>query len=296
MSFFFDSRNELRTGWKFSAFVVVLMPVWLATGFALTMAFDQTVGLGNPLHELALNVVISFIPAMIATAFVARIVEHSPLLAFGVGFHEGWKRTFRSGTVIAAGLIIFLMLGSRILGQTHLEWTAPQYTFGQAALTLGLLIVAAAFEELIFRGYPLQVLMKGIGPWPAMVAMSCVFGLLHSRNPNSSRLGVFNTIVAGMMLSLAYFKTRSLWFPYGLHLGWNIGTGMVMGFPLSGLGVASLWTTQVTGASWLLGGQYGPEGGALGTFIFLAGAVAVWKFPIKEIHYDDRLHKDSRAG
>jgi membrane protease YdiL (CAAX protease family) len=296
MSFFLNSRNELRTGWKLSAFVIVLLPVWLATGFALTMAFNLFVGLGNPLHELALNVVISFIPAMVATAFAARIVEHAPLLVFGVGFHEGWTKLFRAGDVIAAGLILLLMLGSKILGQTNIEWTASQYTFSQAAITLGLLIVAAAFEELIFRGYPLQVLMKGIGAWPAMIAMSCLFGLLHAQNPNVSRLGIFNTIVAGMMLSLAYFKTRSLWFPYGLHLCWNIGLGMVVGFPLSGLSVASLWTTHVTGASWLVGGQYGPEGGALGTIVFLAGAFAVWKFPVKRIEYDDRLYKNSRAG
>jgi hypothetical protein len=126
--------------------------------------------------------------------------------------------------------------------------------------------------------------------------MSCLFGLIHAQNPNASRLGVFNTIVAGVMLSLAYFKTRSLWFPYGLHLCWNVGIGMVMGFPLSGLDLASVWTTQVTGASWLLGGNYGPEAGVLGTFVFLAGAFAVWKFPIERMKYDDRLYKDSRAG
>jgi membrane protease YdiL (CAAX protease family) len=162
-------------------------------------------------------------------------------------------------------------------------------------LTLGILIIAAAFEELIFRGYPLQILMKAIGPWPAMILLSAVFGLLHAGNPNSTYLGVFNTIVAGMMLSLAYLKTRSLWFPYGLHLGWNVGTGMVVGFPLSGLGVTSLWTTHVTGSAALLGGEYGPEGGALGTAIFLAGAFLVWKLPIKEMKYDDQFYKDART-
>jgi len=290
MSFFLNSQNELRTGWKLCAFVVVLLPVWLAAGFGLTLAFDWLVGLGDPLYDLALNVVISFIPAMIATAFAAFVIEHSPLLAFGVGFHKGWVRTFRAGVVIAAGLTIFQVLGSRILGLTQFEWTASQFTFGQAAVSVGLLVVAAAFEELIFRGYPLQVLMKGIGPWPAMIAMSCLFGLLHAQNPNASRLGVFNTLVAGLMLSLAYFKTRSLWFPYGIHLFWNIGTGMILGLPLSGMGFASLWTAHVTGDAWLLGGSYGPEGGVLGTAIFLAGVLAVWKFPIKEIQYDDRLY------
>jgi membrane protease YdiL (CAAX protease family) len=213
-----------------------------------------------------------------------------------VGFHDAWVKNLKAGLVIAAGMMIFLMLATWALGETRLEWTATQSTPGQMALTVGMLVVAAAVEELIFRGYPLQVLMKGIGPWPAMIAMSCVFGLLHAQNPNSSSLGVFNTIVAGIMLALAYFKTRSLWFPYGLHLGWNAALGMVVGFPLSGLGVASLWRAHVTGPPWLLGGEYGPEGGVLGSIVFIAGIIAVWKYPIKPIHYDDRLYKDSRAG
>ena len=153
-----------------------------------------------------------------------------------------------------------------------------------------MLIIAAALEELLFRGYPLQVLMKGIGFWPAMILMSCAFGLLHINNQNVSGLGVFNTIVAGMMLSLAYLKTRSLWLPYGIHLAWNVGTGMVLGFPLSGFGVASLWTTHISGHPEILGGAYGPEGGLLGTLIFTAGAIAVWKLPIPRINYEDRLY------
>jgi membrane protease YdiL (CAAX protease family) len=296
MSLFLNSGNELRAGWKLCAFVVVLIPVWLATGFALTFAFAFLIGLGNPLHEFALNAVISLIAAFTATAFAARIVDHSPLAIYGVGFHPGWKRSIKAGAAIAVGLILVLMIGSRILGQVRIEWTGSEYTLTEAAITLGLLMIAAAFEELIFRGYPLQVLMKGIGPWPAMIVMSCLFGLIHAQNPNSSGLGVFNTIVAGVMLSLAYFKTRSLWFPYGLHLSWNIGIGTIMGFPLSGLDLASVWTTRVTGPTWLLGGEYGPEAGVLGTIVFLAGVYAVWMFPIERMNYDDRLYKDSRAG
>ena len=97
------------------------------------------------------------------------------------------------------------------------------------------------------------------------------------------------------MLSLAYFKTRSLWLPYGLHLGWNVGLGMIAGLPLSGMKVASLWTTTVSGSIWLLGGEYGPEGGILGTLIFLAGAIVVWKIRIRQINYDDRFYKDART-
>jgi hypothetical protein len=296
MSFFLNSRGNLRTVWKFAAFISIWMPAWIAVSVSFRLVFNGINSSTDDLHRLALDVVINVIPAIVATLFAARIVEDIPVQALGVGFHKNWERNLVAGFSIGGFLVVLLVVGAKTVGELQLEWTTPQTDPGRLVLTLGILIVAAAFEELIFRGYPMQVLMKGMGPWPAMLIMSSLFGLLHAGNLNSSVLGVFNTIVAGMMLSLAYFKTRSLWFPYGLHLAWNVGTGMLVGFPLSGTGFTSLWTAHVSGASWLLGAAYGPEGGILGTMIFLVGAMAVWNFPIKEIHYDDRLHKDSRAG
>ncbi len=249
----------------------------------------------DELHRLALDVVINLIPAIIATLFAARIIENIPVEALGLGFHKNWSKNLFAGFSIGGFLLVLVVAGAKLFGEFRLDW-APLINPGRVVLTLGILVVAAAFEELIFRGYPMQVLMKGMGPWPAMLVMSSLFGLLHAGNLNSSILGVFNTIVAGMMLSLAYFKTRSLWFPYGLHLAWNVGTGMLVGFPLSGTGFASIWTAHVNGPSWLLGADYGPEGGVLGTLIFLVGAVVVWKLPTKEMKYDDRLYKNSSVG
>src|SRR5205823_1594150 len=102
-----------------------------------------------------------------------------------------------------------------------------------------------------------------------------LFGAMHMKNPVSSTLGTLNTIVAGILLSLAYVRTRSLWLPYAIHVGWNVGLGFVFGFPLSGVDIASLWTTGVAGSDTILGGDYGPEGGLLATFIFGAAAVLV---------------------
>jgi membrane protease YdiL (CAAX protease family) len=298
MPFLLNSDSELRSGWKLLAFIAVLLPVWVATGFALTLISAVAFGMPEPgsLHTVALNVFISIFPALMATLFAARIVEHLPLSAFGIGFHYGWTSNVATGIGIAAALLVAEIFGSFLLGQFRIEWTVRQSVPGKFLLTLGMLIVAAAVEELLFRGYPLQVLMRGIGTWPAMILMSGIFGLVHAQNPQSSALGVFNTIVAGMMLSLAYLKTRSLWLPYGIHLGWNVGLGMVAGLPLSGMNVASLWTTHVSGARWLLGGEYGPEGGVLGTLIFLAGAIVVGKTHIRQINYDDRFYKDARTG
>jgi hypothetical protein len=294
MSVFLNSRGDLRTVWKFGSFIAVWFPVWISVSLALRLTFNGINSSPDDLHRLALDVVINLIPAIVATVFAARIVDDIPIQALGIGFHESWKLQLISGFSIGGFLVILFVAAAKLFGEFQLDWAVYTHP-GRMLLTLGILILAAAFEELIFRGYPMQVLMKGMGSWPGMLVMSVLFGLLHARNPNASVLGVFNTMVAGLMLSLAYFKTRTLWFPYGLHLAWNVGTGMVVGFPLSGTGFASIWLAHVNGPSWLLGADYGPEGGIVGTMVFIAGAVIVWKLPTKVIQYDDPFHKNSGA-
>jgi membrane protease YdiL (CAAX protease family) len=174
--------------------------------------------------------------------------------------------------------------GCAVFGQIQMLWNGFAM-IGALLLATAVLTGAAAFEEIVFRGYPLQVLMRGMGAWPAILLMSVLFGILHAGNPNASALGIINTILAGIWLSAAYLKTRSLWFPYGLHLGWNAGLGLVLGLSLSGLDLASLWTTNVNGLELLVGGGYGPEGGIVGTLSFVAGLglFRLWKGRSQEI-------------
>src|SRR5207253_2607660 len=80
---------------------------------------------------------------------------------------------------------------------------------------------------------------------------------------------------AGILLSVAYVRRRSLWFSYAIHFGWNAGLGFIFGFSLSGWDLPSLWTTNVMGSPTVLGGNYGPEGGLLGTVIFAGSVVLV---------------------
>jgi len=283
---FFNQRSDLRSGWKFACYVAVFLPLWLALAIALSLAAPPGIE-ESDLGVMGLNSIAFFIPAVLATLFMARFVDHVPVMTFGVGFHERWAAVFSMGVVIAAGMLLLVLAGAALFGDIDMMWTASEFSFGALAATFAILAVAAASEEMLFRGYPLQTLMTGIGPWPAMLLMSCLFGFVHIQNPNASALGVSNTVLAGVMLSLAYWRTRSLWLPYGIHLAWNVGLGVIAGFPLSGLDIASFWTTRVSGPPEILGGAYGPEGGGLGTLAFVAGTVAVWvtRFRISEFGF-----------
>jgi len=280
MSIFLNSNHELRPGWKFALYVGFFFIILLATGVAV--AIVQSAGLLGTLTEsqlgiLVLNDITLFVPAFAAMWLTIRFVDHRPLRAFGIGFIPQWPRHLVFGLGISAGMLAVVIALCFAVGYVSMRWTAGQVSPAILVTTFSVLMGAALNEELIFRGLPLQLLVEAMGKWPAIIAFSTLFGAMHLNNPNASILGTLNTILAGILLSLAYVRTRSLWMPYGIHIGWNVGLGFIFGFPLSGVDLPSLWTTGTASSETILGGGYGPEGGLLATFVFATAAVIVEK-------------------
>jgi uncharacterized protein len=273
---FINSENDLRAGWRFLLYVTVFLAVWVGTALLLSLFFafgDFPVEID--LVVLALNAVALFVPSVVALVFMARFVDHVPASAFGTALNETWRRDLALGIGIATAMLVVMLAASFAFGRVDMQWAASTDSFFMILATAAVLFVSAANEELVFRGYPMQTLMKGFGRLGAIVFMSSLFGLLHWRNPDSTILSVLNTILAGVVLSISYLKARSLWLPYGIHVVWNVGLGVVVGIPVSGIELASLWTTRVEGSPVLLGGPYGPEGGLIGTMIFVGAMIAL---------------------
>ena len=58
----------------------------------------------------------------------------------------------------------------------------------------------------------------------------------------------------GVMLALAYLVYERLWFPIGLHLAWNIFSGPILGYDISGyIPAESVLALRGNGRSWLTG-------------------------------------------
>src|SRR5258708_1241292 len=58
-----------------------------------------------------------------------------------------------------------------------------------------ILIFGAAGEEILFRGYGFQVLLRSIGPYATILPVGVLFGALHASNPHVTNLGLVNTAV-----------------------------------------------------------------------------------------------------
>ncbi len=275
MSVLLNEKHELRSGWKFAVYIVLFLIIWVASGVAVSILYVRSNLEETQLTLLTLNECPLFAAAAGAMLLSVRFVDRRSLRTFGIGLIPGWKWDLAAGLGLAAGMVAVVVAGCYAFGYVSMHWTGRQVPVSTLFLTAGLLLLAALTEELVFRGFPLQILVEGLGRWPAVIGMSALFGAMHLNNPNASWLGSVNTVVAGILLSLAYVKRRSLWFPYGIHIGWNVGLGFIFGFPLSGLDLPSLWTTGIAGSDTILGGGYGPEGGLLATFIFATATLIV---------------------
>jgi uncharacterized protein len=132
------------------------------------------------------------------------------------------------------------------------------------------LLFGAAGEEMLFRGYAFQLLVRSIGPFATILPVSVLFGLAHLGNLNSTLLGVINTALWGILLGFAYWRTNALWLPIGLHFGWNFTLPLfgvnLSGFTMGVTGYALHWRT----GDLVSGGAYGPEGSILASGIVVA--------------------------
>jgi membrane protease YdiL (CAAX protease family) len=183
--------------------------------------------------------------------------------ALGIWFYPGWGRELAAGAAIGAGLLIAVV--AALAATRAVIYRGPAgdaHALPGLLLLGGWMLLAAAFEEILFRGYLFQRLVDGAGPVAAVAIFSMLFAAAHLGNPSMTALSTANTFLSGVLLSVAYLKTRALWLPIGLHWAWNFTMGPLFSLPVSGLSLQpTLLHFDSTGAKWLSGGAYGPEGG-----------------------------------
>ena len=256
----FNRHSELRSGWKVLLFIVITFSIITALTFPFQY-FDYRNDFVGPMLGLA--------GALAGSYAMTRFVNRKPLSAIGLSFHYQAIREFYWGCILGflmiSGIFAVMYLGENItLVSKELSFGG---TLGIVSSSLLFFAIGAVVEEVLFRGYPFQSLIQGITILPAMIIMAVLFALLHLSNPNTSVFGIINVGLAAIWLSFAYLKTRGLWLPFGLHLGWNYSQTTIYSFPTSGIEFEerTLAVSTITGPEWFTGGAFGPEGGVLAT-------------------------------
>jgi membrane protease YdiL (CAAX protease family) len=181
-------------------------------------------------------------------------------------------REWELGAALGWGLVVLAVLPMAVFGTLHIYlWTQPR-AFALLLLHLVTLAVAALAEEVAFRGYPFRRLIEAVGPVAATIGMSLLFALGHALNPGANWTSTLVTMLAGLLLSVAWLRTHGLWLGWGFHFAWNASMGILFGLPISGINdFASIIQTRSFGRLWITGGDYGPEGATFTVIVLLIG-------------------------
>lgn len=246
-------------------------------GIGVTMGLGAAIpSIGGPLWWLARDGIFRLAGFAIATVIVGRLLDrHSwSRLGWRSGRTSPWR--FVYGVALGAGMAAAAVLLAVVTNRAtvHLSTSGG---FWHIALPIGVgLLTAALAEELMFRGYPLRRLADATGPWTATVLLAVAFSAAHLANPEVDVLSTVNIALAAVWLGVAFFSNGGMPLAWGLHFGWNAGLSLVFDAPVSGIDFNMPGVAYTPGMHmWLDGGRFGPEGGVIGTLVFLLGSAVV---------------------
>lgn len=275
--FLSPSEPRLRTGWRLLAQLLLLFFIML---FAAVPAF-AVMAFWPEMSDLAL-IVANGVPIVLSVWIARRYIDRRSIKS--LGFHldrqAGYDLLIGFGIgVLQTGLIFVLevVFGWLEVGGYAWQQTSILSVLQNFALWLVIFLAVGFYEELFSRGYQLQNLEEGLNTFWAVLLSSMVFSLSHLINPNASWSSVLGITISGIFLAYAYLRTRQLWIPIGLHIGWNLFLGPVFGFPVSGLQSFGLLRLVVEGPELITGGDFGPEAGLIVLPALGLGVLLVWQ-------------------
>jgi membrane protease YdiL (CAAX protease family) len=287
-NFFIDKQRHLRSGWRLAIFFVAFLICAQITQPLLFRVFALV--LRQSVNEFA-NSNWSFIAGHGSILISATLVgwacgvllEEVPFRALGISPHRGWLKNLGLGSALGiATLFLAALLATATRGIHFGFGVGGERAIGETlALSALIFVFAAAAEEMLFRGYPLQTFTRSQLAWLGVFLTSVPFAAVHLNNPHAVPGFTFvNTALAGVWLAVAYLRTRSLWLPLGLHWAWNWAQASLLGLPVSGIeriAPAPLLHAMNAGPDWLTGGAYGIEGGAACTIALLVSTLFIWR-------------------
>lgn len=206
--------------------------------------------------------------------FRVKVIEKRSLSS--IGFNKNnWLKKYSLGFLIGLVMMSIIVLILLLFGYITVEKN-PIQPVGVSAISSVLVIlfgwiIQGATEEIVTRGWLLNVLSSKYNIGFGLLISSTLFGLMHLTNPNVNYIAVINIILVGLFYGLYVIKTNDLWSVCGMHSAWNFAQGNIFGFEVSGLDVSvgSLIDLNLVGNNVITGGAFGPEAGIIATFILL---------------------------
>ena len=271
---FFDSSMRLRNGWWIVAFIALM----LGSRFVYTPVSRALQDLGTP-QDLLEPLRFAFL--LLVTWICVRL-RRQRLSSIGFVLDGRWARELGVGTLlgVASALLAAAMIWGVGGAQFELD---PARSPGMLAYGVYVFLFVALFEETLFRGFVFQRFADGAGIWAAQLTLGLVFATSHWGNPDMSgatlALATVELFLGAVLLGLAYWRTRSLALPIGLHLGWNWTQGYALGFDVSGFDHNG-WLRPLLQdlPEWVTGGRFGLEASVFAVVVDVLLILLLWRW------------------
>jgi hypothetical protein len=226
-------------------------------------------------EEPGLRLVTIFIQVLVGfvlTVGLTWFVDRRPLGSLGFAVRNPKPAAVGWGAFLGIILSAVIVLTIAALGGRHVRFEGFTGHPGWWVWPVVVLLVGAAFvEEWFLRGYVYVNFREQIPAARAILLTALLFTAVHLNTPGGGVLGWINVFLVGIVLGQLRELTGGLHVPVGLHAGWNLTLGMVLGAELSGMTLPSLFRVSFQDLDTALGGgEFGPEG-SLVTTVLLGG-------------------------
>lgn len=225
----------------------------------------------------SISLMFSTVSMLIAPILTYMIFERKNKWSLGIQQPDALRRLIQ-GLAVGILLISVSFLAIWLFNGLHIN--TIQYdseTLKAVVISLGLFILVALSEELLFRGYIQGLLRNHYGANIAIIHSSILFALLHMMNPGilSTPFTLINIFLVGLFFAVTREITGGIWLAIGFHLTWNFFQGNIYGFAVSGTDSKTIISITSQGNSFISGGDFGAEGSMIATVILLIACIIV---------------------
>jgi membrane protease YdiL (CAAX protease family) len=194
--------------------------------FILDLYFNLVpVKLGNPYLQFAGTLL--FFPIAF---FIARWAGLGGLKGIGLSFHKGWRKNFFYSYLIGFGFWMIWYGIEFYIG--HLEFVGfkqvPEVIMPAIEVLVGF-FVGSLINDLIVRGYVMNLLIGKIHIVLVFIISILIYAFDDIWYAGFSLSNTIFSILLGLSLTFAFYRTGSIWADTGIHYGLNTAYGLLYG-------------------------------------------------------------------
>jgi hypothetical protein len=247
-------------GWRSAIGLLVIGPI----GWLIYLGTSKLVGMyaGLVLNESGQPISIASIhwlkyAVLGLSLMVSALLVHIGLLSNGWSTAGlSWKSGRRFGMI---GLLAAIFISAQFAWLLALTGITEFQFNGLSALnmlkfSLAFLLLAIG-QEMVFRGVVIPLLP---GVWNSLfkgMVAAVLFGIFQWMIAGNTVPALAGGMVAGILPGISFIFTRNLWFGIFFTTSWYLLQGMVLGFPVNGITIPSLFINTTAAQPWWISGM-----------------------------------------